>query len=186
MNSLATSAFQDARNALLSAQIQARLQAERGNSPWLDSILREEEQRSGYARPVPLVNQATFLAMLYSTALWLRETYFKDEQAKTILRKHVAPFVGNQKVAVVYGPKAAPFSAANAERFARRVRNALGHASLTIAEDLFIFKDVNSQNLEDWVEISMTWQTTGEYTIALISAGNELLYPEHIAEDAGS
>lgn len=173
-------AFQDSRNALLSAQIQARLQDERGKSEWLDGVLQDVEKNNGYSGPVPLVNQATFLAMLYSTALWLRETYFTDQHAVEILRKHIKSFVGNNDIKFAYGSSATHFSKANSEQFARRLRNALGHASLSVNHDTFVFKDTNPRNSNDWVSIKMPWSVVGEYTMALIAAGNELLYAQPI------
>jgi hypothetical protein len=173
-------AFQDSRNALLSARIQARLQIERGRNKWLDGVLQEEERNNGYSKPVPLVNQATFLAMLYATALWLRETYFSRESGVSVLRKHILPFVGNSDIKVTYGPKATQFTKEKSEQFARRVRNALGHASITVGENSFKFKDVNPRNQDDWVEIEMPWFAVGKYTDSLISAGNELLYAQSV------
>jgi hypothetical protein len=178
MKDLDKAAFQDSRNALLSARIQARLQFERRNNAWLDSVLQEEEKINGYSKPVPLVNQATFLAMLYATALWLRETYFSEEPAVAILRHHIRPFVGNCDINVTYGPNATQFTQEKSEQFARRIRNALGHASITVSENSFTFKDVNPRNQEDWVEVEMPWSTVGEYTESLIAAGNALLYAQ--------
>lgn len=185
MQDLDKAAFQDSRNALLSARIQARLQLERGRNEWLDGVLREEESSSGYSNPVPLVNQATFLAMLYATALWLRETYFSEFPAMAILQNHIRPFVGNREIMVTYGPKAAQFTQEKPEQFARRIRNAIGHASIVVGENSFTFKDVNPRNQEDWVEIEMPWSIVGKYTETLIFAGNELLYAQpSVAPDA--
>lgn len=183
MKDIDKAAFQDSKNALLSARIQARLQDERRGNIWLDSVLREVEMSNGYSGPVPLVNQATFLAMLYSTALWLRDSYFTDKYALDILRKHIKPFIGNCKIGVAYGLSAKHFSENNSEQFARRLRNALGHASLTINNDKFIFKDTNPKDEKDWVRIEMPWSVVGEYTMALVAAGNELLYAVPIGDD---
>lgn len=178
MQDLDKAAFQDSRNALLSARIQARLQIERGRNEWLDSVLQEVEKINGYSKPVPLVNQSTFLAMLYATALWLRETYFSAEPAVAILRNHIRPFVINCDIKVKYGPNATQFTQEKSEQFARRIRNALGHASIAVDENSFTFRDVNPRNQDDWVEIEMPWFTVGEYTESLIAAGNELLYAQ--------
>ena len=178
MQDLDKAAFQDSRNALLSARIQARLQIERGKNQWLDGVLQEVEENNGYSKPVPLVNQATFLAMLYATALWLRETYFSEEPAVAILRIHIRPFVGSSDIKVTYGPNATQFTQERSEQFARRIRNALGHASITVGENSFIFKDVNPRNQDDWVEVEMPWFIVGKYTESLIAAGNVLLYAQ--------
>lgn len=180
MQDLDKAAFQDSRNALLSARIQARLQVERERNEWLDGILQEEERVNGYSKPVPLVNQATFLAMLYATALWLREAYFSKEPAVAVLRKHIQPFVANCAIKVTYGPQATRFTPEKSEQLARRIRNALGHASIVVGENSFTFRDVNSRFPDDWVEIEMPWITVGEYTESLIAAGNELLYAQPI------
>ncbi|GAB1235463.1 hypothetical protein [Ferrigenium sp. UT5] len=180
MQAIDKAAFQDSRNALLSAKIQARLQDERRENKWLDGVLRDVERNNGFSGPVPLVNQATFLAMLYSTALWLRESYFKDQDAVVILRKHINSFVGNSDIKVAYGSSATHFSKNNPEQFARRLRNALGHASVAVNNDTFVFKDTNTRSKDDWVSIEMPWSVVGEYTMALIAAGNELLYAQPI------
>ena len=172
------SAFQAARIALYSARLQARLQEERSGNKGLDDILRDEESKNGYPGPVPLVNRATYMAMLYFTALWLRNKYFGNNQTVKILRKHIRPFVENGNVIVCYGPAAARFSGNNAELFARRLRNAIAHADVTINNDTFEFKDTNFRKEEDWVRIKMPWLLVGEYTSALIAAGNELLYAQ--------
>jgi hypothetical protein len=186
MQHINRAAFQHSRNALLSAQIQARLQEERIDNEWLDNVLRDVENNNGYSAPVPLVNQATFLAMLYSTALLLRETYFTDKHAVNILRKHIKSFVGNSDIKVTYGSSAIHFSEANSELFARRLRNALGHASLEVNHDTFVFKDATPKNSNDWVSIEMLWRVVGEYTMALIAAGNELLYGQPGAPEGRS
>lgn len=180
MQELDKAAFQDSRNALLSARIQARLQSEREGNEWLDGVLRDEEERSGYSKPVPLVNQATFLAMLYATALWLRETYFSEPRAVAILQSHIRPFVGNSNVEVTYGSNATEFTQEKAEQFARRIRNAVAHASIEINDDTFVFKDTNPRDPDDCVAVEMPWSVVGEYTMALIAAGNKLLYPQSI------
>lgn len=172
-------AFQDSRNTLLSARIQARLQNERKDNEWLNSVLQEEERKSGYSKPVPMVNQSTFLSMLYATALWLREKYFLEDSSVRILRKHIQPFVENKSIKFKYGPKATEFTKNRPEQFARRIRNALGHASVTVSEKSFTFKDINLRDENDWVEIEMPWPIVGAYTESLITAGNELLYPEY-------
>ncbi len=120
------------------------------------------------------------MAMLYFTALWLRNKYFGNNQTVKILRKHIRPFVENGNVIVCYGPAAARFSENNAELFARRLRNAIAHANVTINNDTFEFKDTNfrKRNEEDWVIITMSWTLVGEYTMELIAAGNELLYAQ--------
>ncbi len=118
------------------------------------------------------------MAMLYFTALWLRNKYFGNNQTVKILRKHIRPFVENGNVIVCYGPAAARFSGNNAELFARRLRNAIAHADVTINNDTFEFKDTNFRKEEDWVRIKMPWLLVGEYTSALIAAGNELLYAQ--------
>jgi len=186
MQQIDGAAFQDSRNALLSARIQARLQDERKDNEWLDGLLRDVEKKNGYTGPVPLVNQATFLAMLYSTALWLREAYFKDVNAVSILRKHIKSFVGNGDIGVVYGSSAKNFSGDNPEEFARRLRNAVAHASISINVDNFVFKDTNPRNSNDWVSITMPWSVVGEYMEALIAAGNELLYAQPSAPEGHS
>lgn len=175
-------AFQDTRNALLLVRILSRLQNERGSCKWLDNILRDEEKKSGYSKPVPLVNQAAFLFMLYATALWLRETYFSNKSAINILRQHVQPFL-DKGLKIEYGAAAVKFTNENAENFARRIRNALGHASITVNEKFFIFKDVNPRNKNDWVEIEMPWCIVGQYTESLIVAGNHLLYPQSTGDN---
>lgn len=170
--------FQDTRNMLLMVRVLSRLENERKNNNSLDQLLCKVEEENGYSNRVPLINQSTFLAMLYSTALWLRESLFNDPNAVEILRKHVKPFITRSDIKITYGADAVHFTEGKSEQFSRRIRNAVAHASVEITGSEFVFRDRNTRKNDDWVQISMSWDTTGEYTSALITAGNELLYPQ--------
>jgi hypothetical protein len=170
-------AFQDARNALLLARQLARLNHERKTNKWLDGVLTEVELENGYHSPVPLVNQATFLAMCYATLVSLRESYFKDASATALLVKRVSTVFDDPTLRITTGPSSTPINRANAVQLIRRVRNSLGHGSFEISNTTFIFRDDNPRDADDWAEIEMQWATLGKLSESIIYAGNDLLYP---------
>lgn len=179
MNQINRNAFLDAKNSLLMARLLARLNDERPNNKWLDEIISEVEKENGYEKKVPLVNQAVFLAMAYSTLVWLRESYFiNNPQAKSILEKKVKPLFSKHKIKISKGKKTKDIGENSPIEFVRRVRNALGHANIEIEENYFIFRDVNLREKEDCVEIKMSWHALGELTEMVIAAGNDVLYEE--------
>jgi hypothetical protein len=73
MKGIDEGAFLDAKNALLLVRQLARLDKERESNQWLDRLLSDVEQQNGYSSKVPLLNQAAFLSMAYSTLVWLRD-----------------------------------------------------------------------------------------------------------------
>ncbi|MCR9116604.1 MAG: hypothetical protein NXI22_06605 [bacterium] len=170
--------FLDAKNALLLMRQLARLDEERGSNNTLDEILTEEERANGYASKVPLLNQAAFLAITYSTLVWLRESYFKDDPARTTLGKRVESIFDDPTLAIKTGPKAREIGKNNPTELVRRVRNSLGHASVEIEKRTFRFTDTNPRDHDDWAEIEMSWRTVGQLCESVIGAGNDLLYPE--------
>ncbi len=179
MTQIDKNAFLDAKNSLLMARILARLDNERLGNKWLDEIVSEVEKANGYERKVPLVNQAVFLAMAYSTLVWLRESYFNENpQVKSVLRKRVEPLFSRHEIKIDKGEKAKDIGEKSPIEFVRRVRNALGHANVKIEENDFIFMDVNPREKKDSVEIKMSWHALGELTEMVIAAGNDVLYKE--------
>lgn len=171
-------AFLDAKNALFLMRQLARLDEERGANNRLDEILTEEEKANGYTSKVPLLNQAAFLAIAYSTLVWLRESYFKDDPTRVTLGKRVESIFDDPTLAIRTGPKAREISKTNPTELVRRVRNSLGHASVEIGELTFCFTDTNPRDPEDWAEIEMSWPSVGQLCESVIGAGNDLLYPE--------
>jgi len=177
MNQVDKNAFLDAKNGLLMARVLARLENERSGNKWLDNIISDVEKANGYEEKVPLVNQAVFLAMAYSTLIWLRESYFKDKpQAKKALENRVKPLFRNHKIEIEKGKDAKEVGEESIIEFIRRVRNALGHANVSVIENSFIFEDINPRIQEDYVKITMSWHALGELTKMVIAAGNDILY----------
>ena len=171
-------AFLDAKNALLLMRQLARLDEERGSNSRLDEIMAEEERAAGYSLKVPLLNQAAFLAIAYSTLVWLRESYFKDDPARTTLKRRVENIFDDPTLAIKTGPKAIEISKSNPTELVRRVRNSLAHADVEIEERTFRFTDKNPRDSNDWAEIEMSWPAVGQLCESVIGAGNDLLYPE--------
>jgi hypothetical protein len=179
MNRVNKNAFLDAKNGLLMARVLARLESERSGNKWLDDIISDVEKANGYERKVPLVNQAVFLAIAYSTLIWLRESYFKENpQAKKALEKRVKPLFTKYRIKIDKGKDAKEVGEESIIEFIRRVRNALGHANVSVTENSFIFKDINPHKKEDCVKITMSWHALGELTEMVIAAGNDILFKE--------
>jgi hypothetical protein len=171
-------AFLDAKNTLLLVRQLARLDHERLSNERLHAILTEEEKKNGYSRQVPLLNQAAFLALAYSAFVWLRESYFKDDSAKEKIANHVAWIFDDPSLKIVTGPKSQSIDKANPQRLVRRVRNSLGHASVEIDDDAFVFTDTDPRCDKNWVTIRMSWAALGKLSESIIFAGNDLLYSE--------
>ena len=177
MVQISKTAFSDAKNFLLMARVLARLESERANNEWLDSVLSEVENENGYKEKVPLVNQCVFLSMAYSTLLWLRESYFKqDSSAKKVLEEKVKPLFLKYSIDIQKGKEAKELGDSSPIEFIRRMRNALGHANVAIEEGAFRFEDANPRDKDDYVIITMSWHALGELTEMIFSAGNEILY----------
>jgi hypothetical protein len=166
-------AFLDAKNILLMARVLDRLERERSSNEYLDSVLSEVEHENGYKEKVPLVNQCVFLSMAYSTLLFLRESYFmQDPNAKKVLEEEVKPLFTKHSIDIQKGKNAKELGDSSPIEFIRRMRNALGHANVTIEEDFFRFEDANPSDNEDFVVITMPWHALGELTEMIFSAGN--------------
>jgi len=176
MNDTENVAFLDAKNVLLLVRKLARLDRERSSNRWLDGILADEEQKSGYKLKVPLLNQAAFLAMAYSALVWLRESYFINERAKKTLSDRVERIFDDSTLVVNTGPKAKKIDKSCPLELVRRVRNSLGHASVEIKERTFLFIDTNPRNSDDWAKIEMSWATVGQLCEFVILTCNDLLY----------
>ncbi len=177
MNNTTKNAFLDAKNMLLLMRQLQRLDEERRSNTRLDELLTEVEKANGYSSKVPLVNQAAFLAMAYSTLVWLRESYFKCADVQATLEKRVAWIFDEPTLTVKLGKDAKVIDKDHPTELVRRVRNALGHASVEIKDQTFRFSDKNPSNKNDWACIEMSWETLGKLCEGVIFAGNDLLYP---------
>ncbi|QMV16135.1 hypothetical protein [Vibrio spartinae] len=177
MNNIDKNSFLDAKNALLLVRQLSRIDRERESNQWLDALLADEERANGYSSKVPLLNQASFLAMADATIVWLRESYFKDECAKRKLAKRTQSIFDDQTLTIEIGPKAKGIDKENSDELVRRVRNSLGHAKVEIKEHTFLFTDINPRDKDDWAKIEMSWAAVGKLCESVIWAGNDLLYP---------
>src|SRR4051794_26225701 len=151
-------AFADTRNALFLIRLLNTLQQLRQNSPVLDSLIEEEEQRNGYHASVPLINQASFLQLAYMTLVRTREAYFKGAEAQQVLERAVGSLVSK-----------VTFDGNRPERTGVKLvwwlRNALAHARVQVTEDEFVLTDMNDKTS---VTMTMPWAVLGEICEAVI------------------
>jgi hypothetical protein len=166
-------AFADTRDALFLIRLLDLLERRRHDWPDLDALIHDEERRNGFSSRVPLVNQASFLQFAYMTLVRIRAAYFEDRKAQELLEFRVGGFVN--QVSFGGDRNTNPTGVA----LVKWLRNALAHSRVEVEEDVFVFTDTDDRSKKPTtVTMTMSWPVLGQICVAVVEAGNDLLYPE--------
>ncbi len=173
--------FLVAKLALFNVRVLQSIEQKRGSNGDLDTNIERLASDFGLASPVSLLNQSTFLGVVYLSLVWLWDQpgVQRDDKLLEAVDARVALV---DSVKVVENRLHRPV---NGKSILRALRNATAHGRITVYDGHFDFTDINPRekdDVDDVIVLRLSWEATGRIAEGVFWALNDKLWPGSLEE----